>query len=67
MGKYAGMAGGAVAVLIGIAGLINWWGYFAALLKGSIPVMLVFAGAIAVIAALSEIKDEAASRKEDKK
>ncbi len=67
MGKYAGILGGAVAVLIGIAGLLRFWYYFAALLKGSIPAVLIFAGAIAVIAGLSEIKDEAASAKEEKK
>ena len=67
MGKYAGIVGGAIAVLIGIAGLLKFWSYFTALLKGSIPAMLIFAGAIAVIAGLSEIKDEAASAKEEKK
>ena len=66
MGKYAGIVGGAIAVLVGIVGLLRWWPSFAALLKGSIPVMLIFAGAIAVIAGLSEIKDEAASLKEEK-
>ena len=67
MGKYAGVIGGAAAVIIGVAGLVRFWYYFAALLKGSIPAILIFAGAIAVIAALSEIKDEAASLKEEKK
>ncbi len=67
MGKYAGIVGGAVAVLVGLVGLFRFWYYFAALLKGSIPAILIFAGAIAVIAGLSEIKDEAASSKEEKK
>lgn len=67
MGKYAGIVGGAIAVIVGVIGLLRWWPSFAMLLKGSIPVMLIFAGAIAVIAGLSEIKDEAASSKEEKK
>lgn len=67
MGKYTGIVAGAIAVIIGIIGLLKWWGDFAALLKGSIPLIVIFAGAIAVIAGLSEIKDEAAAKKEEKK
>jgi uncharacterized membrane protein len=63
MGKYTGIVLGAIAVLIGIAGLLRWGYYFMALLKGTIPAILIFAGAIAVIAGLSEIKDEAAVKK----
>jgi hypothetical protein len=58
---------GSIVVIIGIAGLVRWSGAFVMLLKGSIPAMLVFGGAIAVIAGLSEIKDEAAAKKEEKK
>jgi hypothetical protein len=65
MGKYTGVVIGAIAVLIGIVALLKWWYYFAALLKGSIPPIMIFAGAIAVIAALSEIKDETAAKKEE--
>lgn len=67
MGKYTGVVVGAIAVLIGIVGLLKWWSYFAALLKGSIPAIVIFAGAIAVIAGLSEIKDETAAKKEETK
>ena len=67
MGKYAGLIIGAIVALLGFIGLVNWWGSFVELAKGSVPAMLIFAGAIAVIAALSEIKDESASKKEEKK
>lgn len=67
MGKYAGLVIGAILVLLGLIGLVNWWGSFIVLVKGSVPAMLIFGGAIAVIAALSEIKDESASKKEEKK
>jgi hypothetical protein len=67
MSKYAGVVIGAVVALAGIALLINWRYAFFTILKGSIPAMLIFGGAIAVIAGLSEIKDEAASKKEEKK
>ena len=67
MGKHIGIVAGAIAVLVGIVGLLRWWYYFAALLKGSIPAIIIFAGAIAVIAGLSEIKDETAAKKEEAK
>ncbi len=64
MGKYAGVVIGAIVVAAGVIGLLRFWYYFAALLKGSIPAMLIFAGTIAVIAGLSEIKDERTVKKE---
>lgn len=64
MGKYTGLVVGAVVIVIGFIGLMRWWYYFAALLKGSIPAVLIFAGAIALIAALSEMKDESSANKE---
>ena len=65
MGKYTGIVVGAIVVAVGVIGLFRWWYYFAALLKGSIPAMLIFTGAIAVIAGLSELKDETAVKKEE--
>ena len=67
MGKYAGVVVGAVVVLLGVVGLIRWSYAFIIILKGAIPAMMIFGGAIAVIAGLSEIKDESANKKEEKK
>jgi len=67
MGKYAGVVVGAVVLVLGIIGLLRFWSSFAILLKGSVPAMMIFAGAIAVIAGLSEIKDDQAAKKEEKK
>lgn len=67
MGKYAGVVIGAIVALAGVAGLIRWSYAFVIILKGTIPAMMIFGGAIAVIAGLSEIKDEAAGAKEEKK
>jgi len=67
MNKYAGVVIGAIVVLLGIAGLIRWSYAFIIILKGTIPAMMIFGGAIAVIAGLSEIKDETQSKKEEKK
>jgi len=67
MGKYASVVIGAIVVLLGLLGLLSWWSEFTVILKGMLPAMMIFAGAVAVIAGLSEMKDEAASKKEEPK
>ncbi len=66
MGKYLSVIIGAIVALLGLWGLVRWWCDFLLILKGSVPAMLIFGGVIAVIAGLSEIKDELASKKENK-
>jgi hypothetical protein len=63
MGKYLGVIIGAAVVLLGLKGLLCWQAEFTTLLKGSVPAILILAGAIAVIAGVSEIKDEFSSKK----
>ena len=67
MGKYLGVIIGAIIVLLGIKGIWCWWGDFLTVLKGSLPAMFILGGAIAVIAGVSEIRDEASSKKQEKK
>lgn len=67
MGKYMSVIIGAAVAFLGLLGLIRWWGAFLLIVKGSVPAMLIFGGIIAVIAGLSELKDEAAAKKEEKK
>jgi hypothetical protein len=67
MSKYLSVIIGAVVAVLGILGLMRWWDIMILVLKGTIPAMLVFGGAIAVIAGLSEIKDEQCCKKEEKK
>lgn len=67
MGKYLGIIIGAIIALLGLKGILCWRGDFLTVLKGSVPAMLIFAGAIAVIAGISELKDELSSKKEEKK
>ena len=67
MGKYLSIViGGAVAIL-GLLGIIGWRSDLLTVLKGSVPAMLIFGGAIAVVAGLSELKDVEAANKEEKK
>jgi len=66
MGKYLSVIIGAAVAIVGLVAFIGWWCDFLLVLRGSVPAMLIFGGAIAVIAGVSEIKDEAASKKETK-
>lgn len=67
MGKYMSIIVGGAVALIGLISLIAWWFDFIVLLKGCVPAMMIFGGLIAVIAGISEMKDEAASKKEEAK
>jgi len=68
MGKYAkSIALGAVVALLGIIALARWRFAFMLVLKGTVPVLLVFAGVIAIIAGLSELKEEAALKNKEVK
>lgn len=67
MGKYMSIIVGSIIALLGLWGLIAWWNDFLLVLRGLIPAMLIFGGVIAVIAGLSEIRDELASKKEENK
>lgn len=67
MGKYISVVGGLIAMLLGVIGLIKWWGSFVAVLGGTVPAMLIFGGLIALFLGVSEIKDELAAKKEEKK
>lgn len=67
MSKYLGIVIGIIAVLLGLRGLIAWRGDLLMVLRGSMPVIFILGGAIAVIAAFSEIRDEISSKIEDKR
>ena len=62
MGKYSSIIIGSCVAVLGLLGVIVWRSDFLAIIKGSIPVILVFGGVIAVIAGLTELKDEAGSQ-----
>ena len=66
MSKYLGVVIGVIAVLFGLKGLIIWRGDFLTVLRGSLPAIFILGGAIAVIAGISEIRDEISSKREDK-
>jgi hypothetical protein len=54
----AALAGGLVALVLGIIGIIAWWGYFVKLLMGTLPAMLILGGALAAYLGFEELKDK---------
>jgi len=54
----AALGGGLVALLLGIIGIITWWGYFAKALLAAIPAMLILGGALAAYLGFEELKDK---------
>jgi len=65
MGKFIAILGGIIAIILGLWGIVVWWGDFALVLKGTVPAFLILAGLIALIAGIGEVKDSIA-RKEEK-
>ena len=55
------LAGGLVALILGIIGIIFWWGYFIKALMAGIPIMLILGGALAAYLGIEEVKDKKAS------
>lgn len=51
------LIGGAIAVAIGIIGVLIWWKSFFVILAGFIPVMLLLGGGLAIYLGFDELKD----------
>jgi len=54
----AALAGGLVAFVLGIIGIIVWWGYFLKALMAGVPAMLILGGALAAYLGIEEIRDK---------
>jgi hypothetical protein len=54
----AALAGGIAALILGIIGIIVWWGEFIDLLMGGLPLILIMGGALAAYLGFEEIKDK---------
>ncbi len=57
----AALAGGVAAVILGIIGIVIWWGDFLEILKGTLPAMFILGGALAAYLGYEEIKDKKAA------
>jgi flagellar motor component MotA len=67
MAKYASIVIGSIVTLLGVFGFLAWWPDMMIIVKGTLPAVMIFAGAIAVIAGLSELKEESGPDKEAQK
>ena len=67
MGKMVSIIGGAVAIVIGVILIFAWNQALVLGIQFSIMAILIFGGLIALLAGISEIKDAAAAKKEEKK
>ncbi|MBN2245403.1 MAG: hypothetical protein JW755_06125 [Candidatus Aminicenantes bacterium] len=59
------LAGGLVSLILGIIGIIVWWGYFVKALMAGVPVMLILGGALATYLGIEEMKDKRAAESFD--
>jgi hypothetical protein len=51
------LVGGAFAVILGLIGIVAWFPQFLTVLAGTIPVMLLLGGALAIYLGVDELKD----------
>ncbi len=51
------LVGGAIAVILGVIGIVAWFPQFLTVLAGTIPVMLLLGGALAIYLGVDELKD----------
>jgi hypothetical protein len=54
----AALIGGLVSLILGIIGIIIWWGYFVKALAAGIPILLILGGALATYLGIEEWKDK---------
>ena len=55
------LLGGLISLILGIIGIIVWWGFFVKALMAGIPAMLILGGALAAYLGIEEIKDKRAA------
>ena len=67
VGKYLSVAGGIIAVAVGIWCLSLWWDDVTIVMKAVLVVILIFGGLLAFFAGAGEIKDSAAEKRKEEK
>jgi hypothetical protein len=51
------LIGGVIAALLGLIGIVVWWKGFLIVLAGTIPIMLLLGGALAIYLGTDELKE----------
>ncbi|MFB0532036.1 MAG: hypothetical protein ACETVU_00005 [Desulfatiglandales bacterium] len=62
----AALVGGLISLVLGIIGIIIWWGYFVKALAAGIPALLILGGALATYLGIEEWKDKRSAEKFEK-
>lgn len=52
------LTGGAIAAVLGLLGLIQWWGEFISLLQGAFPFFMLLGGILAIYVGFDEIQEK---------
>jgi hypothetical protein len=61
----AALLGGFVSLILGVIGIIIWWGYFIKALMAAVPAMLILGGALAAYLGFEELRDKRAAENFD--
>ena len=51
------LIGGAIAAALGLIGIVVWWKPFLTVLAGTIPIMLLLGGALAIYLGFNELRE----------
>ena len=51
------LIGGAVAAILGLIGIVAWFPQFLVVVGGTLPIMLLLGGALAIYLGVDELKD----------
>ncbi|MEJ2167800.1 MAG: hypothetical protein P8X90_19935 [Desulfobacterales bacterium] len=51
------LIGGAIAAILGLIGIVVWFPQFLTVVAGTIPIMLLLGGALAIYLGIDELKD----------
>ncbi len=62
----AALVGGLISLVLGIIGIIIWWGYFVKALAAGIPALLILGGALATYLGIEEWRDKRSAEKLEK-
>ncbi len=60
------LIGGAIAAALGLIGIAAWWKEFLMVLAGTIPIMLLLGGALAIYLGFDELKETWKNDDDDK-
>jgi hypothetical protein len=62
----AALLGGLISLVLGIIGIIIFWGYFVKALAAGIPALLILGGALATYLGIEEWRDKRSAEKFEK-